>query len=941
MGKQYERPFHGISYKSEELSDLMKFEGESALSTTNTHYGVKYNQNVHLPYPNLVFLRVALPKSTIPASEEKKFTKVAKEVSFTVGKALWYHTYGTVRQAHSKQYNLTLALKCVNKEYPELKDYIEWILPREIALLKILGGHPNVIRFICNNESDKYYFLATENVKGINLHDYIIEKNNLEESEAKIIFIDILNVVATCHSFGICIRGLTCDNVLLDRYHMPLITNFEHAIVPGYDNRDIFKGTPSSPPEVFLSHVYDSKPVDVWTLGIILYTMVSGEPPHKIGSAIHSDGIPISFPVTVSNECRSLIKRMLSFSPMKRCTISEIKRDIWLNDIAVISDDNQLTVKVLDSVTSSENVHNSQVIDVIECPTPSTASLNETIEPIIKVFDKPLPDDKPPTFKDAEVDATNPENFQVRDKSPTFKNAEVDATTPEDFHVGEKKTQYLLIVAPPSSYSHAPTDESISGKLPPNFNFPASIDIDNEGENVDVLLSFDDQYGKNKEVKRFSVMPDADGKCGSLIPQTKEELMQGNYLVQQMNEPEKSDKLPSYKVDLKGTKVNKKEKEKSKGKKKRSKSISDTLKSLLHNEKEKKQIHEDILDIFDEKSQELESIKPKRSKNYSSKEGKDKTSKKPKRETLKESDSLSKKERISASNISIDKKESLNHLPEKDDNLSDHNLLNEISKKKKKGSKKESPKTSKEKKNTSGKHNKSGSDASTSSKSKSKRKSTKKDQSNPNSSEEVLVTASESKLPISKSSSSHEKCPKDSTSQIVSTPATEKNCEIKPNDSTAGLPGQDGKKKKKKKNHSKHPIEKNPDISATKVLLDPELNSLSSRSKSKMRQHEETSQPVSAAISSLLLNEKTPGVSVSGLVSTPVSVKSLKRSSHTKKSQEKNSKISNSQLDCTIEKITNDIPPLADVSESIEHVNQTQPDKKSQKKKKEKKKKVV
>ena len=321
-------------------------------------------------YPKKIYLRVIVPapkehfkcnsnpSSCMSSIVPRRYTMVAKEMSFELGKIIRYDTYGEVRLAHSTTSSKTIAVKCIRKDHPQMQGYVKYILPREIALLKMLKGHPNVISFIGVLDANHYAMVATEHVEGMSLLEFIRKKHSIREDEARVIFRELLNTVITCHSLGISIRGLTCENVLLDKSLTPKISTFEHAIVRGYDKVDIFEGTNCSPPEVFEGMDYDSKVVDVWTLGVILYTMVTGTQPCSEENLDRSKKFSLTFPAYMSSHCRKVIEKMLHPSPRKRISISELKRDEWLNDLTLRSVEYQLAY---DTDINSDNDANPRM----------------------------------------------------------------------------------------------------------------------------------------------------------------------------------------------------------------------------------------------------------------------------------------------------------------------------------------------------------------------------------------------------------------------------------------------------------------------------------------------------------------------------------------------------------------------------------------------------
>lgn len=545
-----------------------------------------------------VILRVPLTDSDMLQDDVRSYTMVAKEISFSIGKTIRCDTYAKVMLAYSKANNKKIAVKCVYKGYPELRCYIKYILPRETGLLKMLRGHPNVVKFIGLVETGKYAILATEYVEGTNLQDYIILKAKLDEDEAREIFKELLNTVATCHSLGICIRGITCENVLLDTNLVPKISNFEHAIVRGYDKVDIFEGTLYSPPEVFCSSEYEPEPVDVWTLGVILYSMVTGVHPFQMGAVIHSKKLPLSFPVKLSAACYSIIRKMLQISPMKRIKISELKRDIWLNNITLRYIDYQLTdtrddlhsgyenegiaqsfsaeismskkksnvapfeIEHVISESSSEAVNdesNGAELEFISSLLPDSHTRQAVHEYYNIISD--LVDDKSPTIKSAKYkNAINIDAKSVKDANSVqyqdatmnttkqkYKDAKVNTkhcnhmdaqvNTSESFQ--ESTTQYILVIAPPISKKKS--KEVI-------YRHPSNVEIVDQGSNVKMILTVDGQK------MEFSPEISADEKSGDLRLTSKENFVDGTYTIQKLTKPVDADKHGSHGVKLGGTK---------------------------------------------------------------------------------------------------------------------------------------------------------------------------------------------------------------------------------------------------------------------------------------------------------------------------------------------------------------------------------------------------
>jgi serine/threonine protein kinase len=97
-----------------------------------------------------------------------------------------------------------------------------------------------------------------------------------------------------------------------------------------------------SAPEILRREPYDGRAADVWAMGVVLFAMVTGEIAWH--GATLKDQIPFILkgqyypPPYLSTECKNLINSMLTVSPSKRATISQIRNHPWLQKCSSMVD---------------------------------------------------------------------------------------------------------------------------------------------------------------------------------------------------------------------------------------------------------------------------------------------------------------------------------------------------------------------------------------------------------------------------------------------------------------------------------------------------------------------------------------------------------------------------------------------------------------------------
>ncbi|PSN40267.1 Serine/threonine-protein kinase MARK2, partial [Blattella germanica] len=188
---------------------------------------------------------------------------------------------------------------------------------REVRIMKMLD-HPNIVKLFQVIETEKTLYLVMEYASGGEVFDYLVLHGRMKEKEARAKF-------------------RQAENLLLDSEMNIKIADFgfSNEFTPG-SKLDTFCGSPPyAAPELFQGKKYDGPEVDVWSLGVILYTLVSGSLPFD-GSTLRELRERVlrgkyRIPFYMSTDCENLLKKFLVLNPAKRASLENIMKDKWMN----------------------------------------------------------------------------------------------------------------------------------------------------------------------------------------------------------------------------------------------------------------------------------------------------------------------------------------------------------------------------------------------------------------------------------------------------------------------------------------------------------------------------------------------------------------------------------------------------------------------------------
>ncbi|XP_048885724.1 serine/threonine-protein kinase MARK2 isoform X7 [Brienomyrus brachyistius] len=249
----------------------------------------------------------------------------------TIGKG----NFAKVKLARHVLTGKEVAVKIIDKT--QLNSSSLQKLFREVRIMKLLN-HPNIVKLFEVIETEKTLYLVMEYASGGEVFDYLVAHGRMKEKEARAKFRQIVSAVQYCHQKCIVHRDLKAENLLLDSDMNIKIADFGFSNEFTLGNKlDTFCGSPPyAAPELFQGKKYDGPEVDVWSLGVILYTLVSGSLPFdgqnlkELRERVLRGKYRIPF--YMSTDCENLLKKFLILNPTKRGSLEQqIMKDRWMN----------------------------------------------------------------------------------------------------------------------------------------------------------------------------------------------------------------------------------------------------------------------------------------------------------------------------------------------------------------------------------------------------------------------------------------------------------------------------------------------------------------------------------------------------------------------------------------------------------------------------------
>ncbi|XP_054838509.1 ribosomal protein S6 kinase alpha-2 isoform X1 [Eublepharis macularius] len=341
--------------------DTFHFDPEFTSRTPTDSPGVPPSANAHHLFRGFSFVASNLVQE--PAQQEGHKITVhpivqqlhGNNIHFTDGyeikEDIGIGSYSICKRCIHKATETEFAVKIIDKSKRDPSE--------EIEILLRYGQHPNIITLKDVYDDGKYVYLVMELMRGGELLDRILRQKCFSEQEASDVLCTITKTVDYLHSQGVVHRDLKPSNILyMDESGNPdsiRICDFGFAKQLRAENGLLMTPCYTAnfvAPEVLKRQGYDAA-CDIWSLGILLYTMLAGftpfangpdDTPEEILARIGSGKYALTGGNwdSVSDAAKDIVSKMLHVDPHQRLTAAQVVRHPWIVNKEYLSQ-NQLS----------------------------------------------------------------------------------------------------------------------------------------------------------------------------------------------------------------------------------------------------------------------------------------------------------------------------------------------------------------------------------------------------------------------------------------------------------------------------------------------------------------------------------------------------------------------------------------------------------------------
>jgi len=286
-------------------------------------------------------LKVTLEGSDLGVVEPQGVRRSIGLDDFVSIRVLGRGSFGKVVLVKKKDTETLYAMKILKKSHILKRNQVEHTKTERNVLEYI--QHPFIVALRFAFQTKTKLYLVLDYYSGGELFFYLGKEGKFSESRAKFYAAQIVLALQYLHELGIVYRDLKPENVILDHYGNIALTDFGLSKEGISDNTSAtsFCGTPEYLAPEILRRVGHGKAADWWSLGALIYEMLTGIPPfysrdrERLFQKILNAGLRL--PPHLSDEAKSLLRALLNRDPTMRIGsvkgAIEVRSHKWFADI--------------------------------------------------------------------------------------------------------------------------------------------------------------------------------------------------------------------------------------------------------------------------------------------------------------------------------------------------------------------------------------------------------------------------------------------------------------------------------------------------------------------------------------------------------------------------------------------------------------------------------
>ncbi|XP_040585598.1 sperm motility kinase-like [Mesocricetus auratus] len=289
------------------------------------------------------------------------------EKDFIIVRTLGFGSFGEVKLACHLPTNTHVAVKVLEKNHNSVSN-----IKSEVQILQSLE-HRNIVRFFHIIDTLKMTYVVMEYVPGKDLHMLLKNVGYLKEKDARPIFQQIVAAVQFLHKRLITHRDIKLENILIDRGGNIKLCDFGMAIQlkEGQMLKKFCGSLLYMAPEILARKPFDGLAGDMWSLGIVLYVLVTGQYPYfeTTAPALYRliTNTKFAIPFHLSKPCYIILAQLLKVETQHRITICQLLERKWLGKIEqhMEASSKEILPRVLETMNTIGYTHEEIVSSLI------------------------------------------------------------------------------------------------------------------------------------------------------------------------------------------------------------------------------------------------------------------------------------------------------------------------------------------------------------------------------------------------------------------------------------------------------------------------------------------------------------------------------------------------------------------------------------------------